>query len=46
MIHRPPGLTAHPRYIEFAEAYALVELWDQRGPPDYCKKLEGQWVCE
>ena len=45
-IHRQSGFTAHPRYLEVAEAYGLFELWDQRGAPDHCKKLDGQWACE
>ena len=43
---RDTGFTAHPRYLEVAEATGLVETWEQRGPPDFCEKLGGQWVCE
>ena len=46
MINRDSGFTTHPRFLELAEAYGLVELWDKRGPPDFCEKLGGQWVCE
>jgi TolB-like protein len=47
-IKRPSGFTAHPSYLEIAEkyAYGTVSLWDQRGAPDHCEKLDGQWVCE
>ena len=47
-INRLSGFAAHPRYLEVAEKYAFgaVSLWEQRGPPDHCKKLNGQWVCE
>ncbi len=45
-IDRLSGFTAHPKYLEVAEAYGLFELWDQRGAPDFCEKLNGQWVCE
>ena len=45
-IHRQSGFTAHPRYLELAEAEGLFELWDERGAPDHCKKLDGQWACE
>ena len=45
-IHRQSGFTAHPRYLEVAEAQGLFELWDERGAPDHCEKLDGQWVCE
>jgi TolB-like protein len=47
-IKRPSGFTAHPRYLKIAEkyAYGVVSLWDQRGAPDHCEKVSGQWVCE
>jgi tetratricopeptide (TPR) repeat protein len=45
-VHRQSGFTAHPRYLEVAEAYGLFDLWDERGAPDHCNKLDGQWVCE
>jgi len=45
-IDRRSGFTAHPRYLEIAKTWGLIELWDQRGPPDHCEKLDGQWVCE
>jgi tetratricopeptide (TPR) repeat protein len=43
---RQSGFTAHPRYLEVAEAEGFFELWDERGAPDHCKKLDGQWACE
>jgi len=45
-LFRQSGFTTHPRYLELAEAYGLIELWDQRGAPDHCEKLDGQWACE
>jgi TolB-like protein/tetratricopeptide (TPR) repeat protein len=47
-IKRPSGFTAHPRYLKTAEkyAYGVVSLWDQRGAPDHCEKVSGQWICE
>jgi hypothetical protein len=45
-VDRRSGFTAHPRYLEIAKTWGLIELWDQRGPPDHCEKLTGQWVCE
>jgi tetratricopeptide (TPR) repeat protein len=47
-INRASGFTAHPRYLEAAEkhAYGVVSLWEQRGPPDHCEKLDGQWICK
>jgi tetratricopeptide (TPR) repeat protein len=45
-IFQTSGFTAHPRYLELAEVYGFFDLWEQRGPPDHCEKLSGQWVCE
>lgn len=45
-VFRRMGTTAHPKYLEVAEAHGFVELWEQRGPPDFCNKDSGQWVCE
>ncbi|NIS88749.1 MAG: hypothetical protein GTN98_01470 [Woeseiaceae bacterium] len=40
------GTTAHPDYLELAEETGVFELWDRRGPPDFCEKVDQQWVCE
>jgi hypothetical protein len=40
------GFTADPRYLEIVKAMGLIDLWEQRGAPDFCEKLDGQWVCE
>jgi TolB-like protein len=45
-IFRRLGFTAHPQYLEVAESIGMIELWEQRGPPDFCSKSSGQWVCE
>ncbi len=39
------GFTAHPRYVEMATAYGLASVWDRRGPPDHCDKIDGNWTC-
>ncbi len=46
MTHPWSGFTAHPRFLELAEEFGLINLWEKRGPPDFCEKLGGQWVCE
>jgi hypothetical protein len=33
-------------YVELAESLGFIEIWEQRGPPDFCQKLDGEWVCE
>jgi len=45
-IHWRLGFTAHPKYLEVVRLYGIVEAWEQRGPPDFCEKVDGQWVCE
>jgi tetratricopeptide (TPR) repeat protein len=45
-IYRRMGFTAHPKYLEVAESIGIIDAWEQRGPPDFCEKLDGQWICE
>jgi hypothetical protein len=45
-IYRRLGFTAHPKYLEVAESIGMIEAWEQRGPPDFCEKVNGEWVCE
>ncbi len=44
-IFRQTGFTAHPRYLEAAEKLGLIGLWEKRGPPDFCSKESGDWIC-
>jgi TolB-like protein len=46
MIFRASGYTRHPVYMEFAETDGQFDLWDQRGAPDHCQKVDGDWVCD
>ena len=45
-IFRRLGFTAHPMYLEVATALGIVDVWEQRGPPDFFSKDSGHWVCE
>jgi hypothetical protein len=45
-IDRRSGFTADPEYLELAKKYGLTKIWDRRGPPDHCKKIDSQWICE
>lgn len=36
----------HPKYLAYARASSLTDLWDKRGAPDHCSKDSGEWVCE
>jgi TolB-like protein len=40
------GFTAHPKYLDVVEPMGIVKLWEQRGPPDFCEKVGGEWTCE
>lgn len=42
---RDRGFFAHPKYLEVAEQMGFAEVWERRGPPDFCEKRSGQWVC-
>jgi len=46
MVLGQTGFTAHPRYLEVAGLLGIPDIWEQRGPPDFCEKVESQWVCE
>jgi TolB-like protein/Flp pilus assembly protein TadD len=45
-VFRRLGFTAHPRYLEVAESLGITDVWEQRGPPDFCEKVGGKWICE
>jgi hypothetical protein len=45
-MYRRTGFTAHPRYLEVAELTGMVDAWEQRGPPDFCEKIAGKWICK
>jgi TolB-like protein len=40
------GCAVHPAAIPYAKQQGMTDLWDQRGPPDRCSKIDGEWVCE
>jgi TolB-like protein/Flp pilus assembly protein TadD len=44
-VHRRLGFTAHPKYLEVVKLLGVIELWEQRGPPDFCEKLDAEWDC-
>ena len=44
VFHRQ-GFTAHPGYLEVAAALGIIDVWDRRGPPDFCNRHEDEWVC-
>jgi TolB-like protein len=46
MVLRHAGYAKHPKYLPRSKAMSLTALWDRRGPPDHCNKLDDEWVCE
>jgi TolB-like protein len=44
-IFRRLGSTAHPKYVELAEMMGVIDIWEKRGPPDFCEKVGHRWVC-
>ncbi len=36
------GFRRHPSYI----TQAKIDLWEERGAPDTCSKIDAKWVCE
>jgi hypothetical protein len=45
-LDRRSGFTAHPKYLEVAELTGLIEVWEKRGPPDFCERLSDGWACQ
>jgi TolB-like protein len=42
---RELGFTSHPMYLKIAEQLGFIDVWGNRGPPDFCKKQDGSWIC-
>jgi len=40
------GYTEDPRFTPLRNRWGMLDLWDERGPPDDCTKVEGNWVCK
>ncbi|MCH8249486.1 MAG: hypothetical protein IH913_07765, partial [Proteobacteria bacterium] len=45
-VYRRFAFTTHSKYLDVAESMGIIDIWEQRGPPDFCEKVDGQWVCE
>ena len=46
VINHAGGFRRHPRYIPYAAKFGMLDLWETRGAPNYCKKTDGNWVCD
>ena len=44
-LFRRLGFTAHPRYLGLASSLGVVEVWGQRGAPDFCATAGEGWSC-
>jgi TolB-like protein/DNA-binding winged helix-turn-helix (wHTH) protein len=44
VIHRF-GFTSHPDYLDLVTDLGIVDVWDQRGPPDHCRDSGASWIC-
>lgn len=40
------GYMSHPAFMEYAAKSTLIDLWEKRGEPDRCSKIDGDWACE
>lgn len=40
------GYTAHHRFTPLRNKWGMLDLWDERGAPDDCNKVDGNWVCK
>jgi TolB-like protein/lipoprotein NlpI len=45
MVFPGSGYVQHPKYLQRAASSGAIALWEVRGPPDHCKKVEGRWAC-
>jgi hypothetical protein len=39
------GYTEDPRFTPLSNRWGMLDLWDERGPPDDCEKVDDNWVC-
>jgi TolB-like protein len=46
VIFRQLGITSDPRFLKVAELLGLTDVWEQRGPPDFCRRSGGVWACD
>jgi len=46
IVYRQLGFTRHPRFLELANATGIVNVWEHRGPPDFCERSGETWKCQ
>ncbi len=45
-VFKVSGYSADSRFGPLRNKWGMLDLWDERGPPDDCEKVDGNWVCE
>ena len=45
-VFKVSGYSADSRFGPLRNKWGMLDLWDERGPPDDCEKIDGNWVCE
>jgi hypothetical protein len=45
-VFKVSGYSADSRFGPLRNQWGMLDLWDERGPPDDCEKIDGNWVCE
>ena len=45
-VFKASGYAAHPRFVPLQNKWGMLDLWEKRGPPDDCSKVDGEWMCE
>ena len=44
-VYKVSGYADHPLFESTAFDWGLLDLYEQRGAPDDCEKVDGNWVC-
>lgn len=39
------GFAVHPAFLELAQSLGMIDVWEQRGAPDFCENTTGTWKC-
>jgi len=44
-VFKVSGYSADSRFGPLRNKWGMLDLWDERGPPDDCDKVDDEWVC-
>jgi TolB-like protein len=45
-VFKVSGYSVDSRFGPLRNKWGMLDLWDERGPPDDCEKVDGNWLCE